>query len=417
MKKKFLFLTVVILLFSFHFSTTQAQQVIIKGKYNGKMLTVKAQRAPGGDIIESISYAPLDDLKKEVANLKKQRDDLEKKYNGTKKNQSGADIRALEDSLKSVNARLQYSERQLNTLQNTVESLADQLQQSEKELRNTKSELNKTQDSLRNVGPRQELETILLRNSDFLSVEAFFGASFINNNLTKQDFWSRPISGGQKYHLTFTHYFSKSSPVALKTGIGLNTYNTSASFLELKDSASGLIDIDEDNNETRYDYHNVREQATLNYLDVPILLHIGNNYSGSGIQAWVEAGVTLGMNITKSFSGEGFYSSEAYYPEWNVTVRDVPELGLVSNAGIYGSDIALKVNKLVVWANAAIGVFIPLGNNIGVNIGARIDYSLTPLATNDGASGRFIRNMPNVLSGDSTHGFSAGADFGLSIKF
>ena len=48
------------------FSFTHAQQIIIKGKYNGKMLTVKAQRAPGGDIIESISYAPLEELKSEV---------------------------------------------------------------------------------------------------------------------------------------------------------------------------------------------------------------------------------------------------------------------------------------------------------------------------------------------------------------
>jgi len=406
-------------------STLWAQQVIIKGKYNGKMLTVKAQRAPGGDIIESISYAPLDDLKKEVAGLKKQHDDLEKKLAEAKKKNGGRDNQALTDSLEAVTTRLQEKEEQVQSLQDTIETLAAQLKQSEQELSKTREELNKAKSDLSEAGGRRTTvdqksdgDPIgITRNADLLGFEAFFGASFINNNLTKQDFWSRPISGAQKYHLTLTHYFSNSSPVALKVGLGLTSYKSQGSFLELSDSVMGMTDVDGDRSDTYYNYRNVSETIVLKYLDIPIQLHIGNSYEGNGIQAWMDAGITLGLNVTKSYDGKGTYSSEAYYPEWNVRIHDIPELGLVTDAGIYDADMTLKVNKLVVWANAAIGMYIPLGEKLGMNVGARIDYSLTPLATNEATDTRFVRGMPNLLAGEATRVFSAGANIGLTYKF
>lgn len=404
-------------------SLLRAQQVIIKGKYNGKPLTIKAQRAPGGDIIESISYAPLDDLKKEAAAAKKQSDDLKKEVAALQKKYNDAVQGGGSGSeLARVNALLQEKEKQQEALQNTVESLDSQLRRMETELKKTKEDLKKTQDSLAiavntDIPGGRDGEMTMLSNSDLLGFEAFFGAAFINNNLTKQDFWSRPISGAQKYHLTLTHYFSKSSPVALKVGLGYTSYKSQGSFLDLNDSVMGLTDVDGDRSNTYYNYRNVSESIVLNYLDIPIQLHIGNNYEGNGIQAWLDAGITLGLNVTRSFDGSGTYSSEAYYPELNVRMRDIPELGLVSNAGIYDANMTLKVNKLVVWANAAIGMYIPLGENLGMNVGARIDYSLTPLATNEATDTRFIKGMPNLLAGEKTKAFSAGANIGLAYRF
>lgn len=414
-------------------STLWAQQVIIKGKYNGKPLTIKAQRAPGGDIIESISYAPLDDLKKEAAaaqkqsdelkkevnTLQKQRDELQRKYDAAIRNGKCSE---LEQELAAAKASLNEKEKQLESLQSAIESLDAQLRQMENELKKAKEDLKKAQEKLvvdddtdRPGGRDGEMN--MLSNSDLLGFEAFFGASFINNNLTQQDFWSRPISGAQKYHLTLTHYFSKSSPVALKVGLGFTSYKSQGSFLELSDSVMGLTDVDGDPSDVYYNYRNVSETIGLNYLDIPIQLHIGNNYGGNGIQAWMDAGITLGLNVTKSYAGNGTYSSEAYYPELNVRMRDIPELGLVSNAGIYDADMTLKVNKLVVWANAAIGMYIPLGENFGMNVGARIDYSLTPIATNEATDTRFVKGMPNLLAGEKTKAFSAGANIGLAYRF
>lgn len=444
-----------------------AQQVIIKGKYNGKMMTVKAQRAPGGDIIESVSYAPLDEMKTEVAKLKSQRDEWKQKYE--KAIHDGPTdttlIARMRRRLDAANAQLEEKEKDLEQLQNqlttqlvnmkelqgqlqetqdayealkkgevptvgndykkdydrvrdSLKRIQKQLDKKEKELATANDEINALKNRQR---PGDELkgpeDFVVVEDCDMLSAEVFLGASYIYNNLTSQSFWARTMSGAQKYHLTFTHYFSSDKPLAMKVGLGMSSYHSQLSFNTLKDSTLNQHDLDGDIRNTYYNYHNVSEQVTLNYLDIPLMLHIGKSANYRGVQAWADLGFTVGLNVSKSFAGSGTYNADAYYPEWNVTIDNNPELGLFSDVDVYPDAITPKVNTIVVWANVAIGMYIPFNDKLGANIGARLDYSLTPLATNEEQEGIYLKGSPNTLSGVATRSFSAGVNLGLSFKF
>ena len=422
-----------------------SQKVIdVDGTYKGQKITVKGRYRPNGTAeITSFSYAPYDKLNNEVNTLKSKMKSLEeekkklenkistleKNNNKPKDNKNGdcdtaslqKQIRRLNKSIDSLSTILNSKSSEMNNTGSEIAALRKQLEDSATAHRSMIDNIRGNY-SIQLKNKDEEIAKLKLRvqgkglNGNTLGIEASYGSSTIKNNLTNQDFWKSSFSPSAQIMATYTLYFSKKSPVAIKIGVGYASYNGYYSAVQILDTVRGLTDDDGDKYDAHYNYSDIREKLSLKYLEVPILLHIGNSYLTNGVQAWIEAGIKASFNISSSFNGEGKYSCEGYYPDWNVTLSDIDALGFVSNSDVYPTETTLELNKFVIWGIISAGMNIPLGEKVSILVGAQCGYSLLPVSTNETIENRFVAGKPNVLSGESTRIFNLGGKIGLNIN-
>lgn len=421
--KKILFLLTIGIVVLNHVS---GQQIVIRGKYKGQQLVVKAQRGgAAGDVIESVQYAPLSKLEKDVSELKKDKKALEDKVEKLRKENErlkvgaravddNSEMKELQDSLKAVKQRLTSKEAEIRAISDDMESVRTQLLTCQNDLDKMPNILKLKNDTIRDLRLKVAGRGV---NDNTLSVDANIGASYVRNELTKQEFWSHKFSSMQRLSLNYSLYFSEFSPLALKFGVGLGIYRSSASFGTLRDTILGLKDADGDTYDARMTYRDVSEKVVLQYLELPFVLHIGNSYNTGGVQAWIDAGFLFGLQVGSKFEGNGKYTSEGYYRAWNVTMSNVPALGFVSDADLYADDALPNVSKFVVWAIGAAGLHLPFSDSFGMDLGVNCSYTLMPVAKHEAVENRYLKGVCNTLSGDATRIFTVGGNVALTWKF
>ena len=407
---------VAVLLMALH-TAVSAQEVKIKGRYNGQKIEVSATRTPQGDIITKLSYAPLTKLESDVNALKNQVSKLESdKKTLEKKIKEGC--KSVQADLDKCNAELNTATARLSEKEQEVKRTNDSLSSLRKELERVKSANKDTiQALLAKISKSPVSDKGQNRNG--IGLSACIGFDIMGNSQTRSDLWSRGISAAQQFELTYIHYFSKTKPVALKTGIGFSIYRGNASFSSLRDTVTGLTDIDGDRYDGRYNFSNVAEKANIKYLDIPLLLHIGNDYDNMPVQGWFEAGLRMSFKVSSKVTGTGKYSMIGYYPAWNVEMSDIAELGYVTDRDIYGEDPDFTMNTFVLWGQISAGIYVPLGKKLGLNFAARCGYSLTPVSKNqEPVEGHdYYLGQMSIVNGGKTRIFAAGLEIGLTYQF
>lgn len=414
MKKSICLLALAIL------SITPLMSQKISGIWKGERLIVIADPSPAGDIIKEVRYAPLTKLENEVKNLKKRITELEKapRTNNDKTN-------ALTDSLKSVRLQLNKKSQELTAMQDSINSLTTEIANYLNKLKQAGAKTDQLNERISSLETQisnlnVELTNALSKkdeNNNTLIVDMALGMSNFKGELTNHDYWSKGFVLSSQLHSYYTLYFKKMSPFALKFGIGFGSYGMNGSLTSLYDTIPSLSDADGDIYDARYNYNNIKEKVKLNYLEIPLLIHIGNSFNSYGVQAWIDGGLKIGINVGSTVEGSGLYSSEGYYPAWNVTIRDIDALGFVSNADVYANATQPNINKVVIWAVAAAGLRIPMGKVLALNMAVKCNYSLSPVATHEAVNNSFVNHSYNLLASEKTKVISLGGAVGLSINF
>ena len=405
-------------------------QVEIKGSYKGSQLYIRAQRMPGGgqDRIEKVEYAPLTKLEQQVASLQKQVETLKKEQNATKaenerlKRGQKSDNKAVSDSLQRVQQRLVQKERQLNEMRMEVENLKKELQKMKTINDSTIAALENQIEGL-TLRTHQTKQVNPGQNSSFFSFGMELGTARFQNEYLKDSRWWRPVQlGVQQLQVTYTYYPMEDLPIAIRAGLGFSVYHSKASYYGQEDTLFNQTDMDNHEYDLYYTYTGVAEEVRLNYLEVPLLLHMGNSYGSHGVQAWCDLGLRFSLNVGKHFEGSGTYTKRGYYDEWNVIISNVPELGFKEGDVKDIIDMGkLKVAPFVVWGEVAAGVRIPLGDErFSLGLGGSCRYSLTPVANNvpelGGERTCFLPEQPTMLSG-KTRILTLGLNVSFSYQF
>lgn len=423
-----------------------AQNVKFNGTYKGKDIKITFvptnKALTKGEIIE-IQYKPYSDLEKEVSTLRSEKTSLNskiKELNNQIKEQKdqiaklkkqrplGNDCDTTElvnmiDSIKTqlaskqveyanVNARLEKKEQELVAMDSELKQLRKELENGQKSNQKRIEELVKENQDLHRLVDHRDL------NDDVITASGLLGGDMFKNKRINAYPWTSSIVFIQQAELTYTHYFSKESPIAVRLGVGLSRLQGRASFGAANDTIIGLTDGDGDRYDARCSFRNVEEMAYLRYLDIPLMLHIGNSYTTFGVQAWLEAGLKASIRIKSSFSGSGTYSVQGYYPAYNVEVSDIPSAGFVTDSSLpYSGDA--NVNGFVLWGQIAAGLNIPIGKNLSFMLGVKGAYTLLPISKGDNSGdGRLYEVGKNsLLNGGTTRIFLAGIELGLSYKF
>lgn len=366
MKKLFLILAA-----TFMATTTwaQSQQLItVKGKTkDGKSINVQYYKGTAQDYIESVKYQLVDELKTENKNKQNTINDLQSQLNKANKR--------IENLIKQVNesgsAANTDCDQQLSQKQSEIDQLNQQLSELNALLNASRAEnekLKRQLDSIKVVNVRLSQNKNRPAKHPIIGVEGSMGSVFLSNNSLNNP-WEKALSWNKQVAVYFgTDRLIKGLPLSVEVGVGFRSLPMLAKLNHYE--LPTLIE-DQDGDSYRPIFDNCSEKITLNCLEVPIRLCIGQ--PSKKLSLYTKVGVTPSITLSSSLT-EGAYSRKGYYPDWNVTLEDIDELDFFGEGGEGKTKVNAK--KFNLWGNAAFGAYVPLTSSMLFNVGAKLDYPI-----------------------------------------
>jgi len=262
-----------------------------------------------------------------------------------------------------------------------------------------------------------------------------FGYNFpaIKNDLTNSDFWDKKPGTGIEFSVDYRKQFRTRAregddvvlvptSFALGIGLGISQIKQTAKFENFSETVKDFTDIDGNKCNVELDYQNVSETVSLTYLDIPLYLEIGKP-SREKISTYLKLGLKASLLISDNLTDNtGIYTSKGYYPEWKVTLHDIPELDYFSGKACYGESENYDLSPFVLWGTVSAGVNFPFGSRDHlaswiIRLGAKMDYSLTPVSKNfrdpSFPETKYYFNQSNLLGGNGSKILSFGLSLGL----
>ena len=215
-------------------------------------------------------------------------------------------------------------------------------------------------------------EVVKSVGSHSIGVEGGFGPAFMLGKM--DDGWSKDVKMAWGVDVYYgSPSFTEKFPISVEVGLGVGGMTFSA-HRGAGTATIESVDVDGDKYQAICDYSDMVEKQKLTYLNIPIRLCIGQPVRDR-VTAYFKIGVTPSINVSSKFEGEGTYSLKGYYPQWDVTIEDVPELGFGSDFDSYADGLSPKIKKFVLWGNIAAGVYVPFGKSgLVFNGGLKLDY-------------------------------------------
>lgn len=397
MKKIFLMLVLTALAAT---AGAQSQLTTIRGKTkDGKTIKVEYYKGSVEDYVESVKYELVDELQAQV-------DDLQTKLDAASKSGGGdkAKIKELNDEIDELKESIKDLNRQMIDIKITRDSLVTVNRGLQEQIANpvgTEGELRRLRDSivskdatilklnnsLSDIRKRvnkleKELDQCSSSSTGYSRPTPVIGAKLgIGPTFAKgvEEGWSRDINWMKKAEVYFgSARLTQAMPLSVEAGVGIRSFKLSASRNPYELTVAGT-DADGDSFQAMYSFGNMQESFSLTYLDIPIRLCF-DQPGKNRVSVYAKVGVTPSIKIASKFQGSGTYSLKGYYPQWDVTLENIMELGFGSDLEYYTADNEPEANTFVLWGNATLGGYVPLKNKpILFNVGLGLDVPLMGL--------------------------------------
>lgn len=353
----------------------QSQLTTVRGKTKeGKTIKVEYYKGNVEDYVESVRYQLVDELQARVDDLQGKLDAANKQIKDLNKGgNTGKQLNELNGQVDDLNERVITLSRELN--EKTVSY--DSVVAVNAGLINSLSECERQVDKL-----QQDL--VLLQSSSVGSPKptVVFGAAFgIGPVLASgvEEGWASDVNWMKKGEVYFgTASLSESFPISIEAGLGIRFFSLSASRTpyELTEAA---IDADGDSFQAMYSFGDLQESLALTYLDIPVRVCFGQP-ARDHMGLYAKIGVTPSVNVGHNFKGSGTYTLKGYYPQWDVTLENITELGFGSDLEYYTDEKEPEVNVFVLWGNAMLGGYLPFkGTHLLLNGALGVDVPLMNL--------------------------------------
>lgn len=363
----------------------QSQLTTVRGKTkDGKTIKVEYYKGSVEDYVESVKYQLVDELQARVSDMQIKLDAANKQIKDMKGQSSGSgnstDIKRLNNEIDELNKALDNLQSQLvaselsndsliavnNDLQEKVTSA---VKKCEKQVENLEKEL--IEASKASGGYAKPTPVIV--------VNLGLGPVLMRDELDEG--WSNDLHWAKKCEVVFgTARMSKSFPFSIEAGIGMRNYKLSSSGAPGVETVDAT-DADGDTYQAIYTYGNRSESLALTYLDIPVRACFVGQPARNHVNVYAKVGVTPSVLLSSTFTGVGRYELKGYYPQWDVTLEDIPSLGFGSDMECY-DDVEPDLNGFVVWGNLAVGAYVPFGHSpLLLNAGLGLDIPLMGAGT------------------------------------
>ncbi len=397
---------------------SQSQLTTVRGKTkDGKTIKVEYYQGTVEDYIESVKYQLVDELQARVNDLQDKLDVANKQLKDLKNGQSGnnnAEIKRLNAEISELNQALDKLQNQLvaselsndslvaanSDLQTKVEKankttiavgnnnddegmkrLRDSIVSKDatiRKLNNTVYKYEKDVQKLEKQMEDLEKELTLASSSStgyvkpapVIGVVMGIGPAFMRDALA--DGWKRDVNWMKRVEVYFgTARMAKSVPFSIEAGLGIRNYALSTSGAACEQTVNAT-DADGDTYQAIYTYGNRTERLSLTYLDIPVRACFGQP-ARNHMSVYAKVGLTPSVKISSSFTGTGTYTLKGYYPQWDVTLENIQELGFGSDKECY-NEVEPDLNGFVLWGNLMLGGYMPCGNSpLLLNAGLGLD--------------------------------------------
>jgi len=247
----------------------------------------------------------------------------------------------------------------------------------------------------------------------YVGLQAGYGATMVYNqqaSSTYGDLYFIEPQQNMNFGLELSYMFTRG--FGLGTGFGMNTYSTNYSIDYYNEQSPSLLaDIDGDEYLPYVYVTDLVETDVYESIEIPLLLKFR---SGKGKTAfYMDLGIIYSF-ISGYYTQQGSSTRSGYYPEWEVTLENIPEYDFYTNKKLDATEKELVIPSNGISAYAAMGASIPLSNNFFMKLGANLRYGLSDsgLGTNSHANGLadFVENPGETF----LHG--AGIEIGLSYN-
>lgn len=390
----------------------QSELTVVRGEtMDGKKIRVDYYKGKSKDLIEKIEYEVVDELNAKVKEYQSRINEYSKTIENLKKDKNANDntiaklnkrIVALNDSLSIIKTKcnehlvnLKKCEAQINMLQSANESVVELPEDNDEQFLAVIDSLTLVNNQLRqqiasydkNLS-KMENEIKLSISSHAIGLDLGYGLSLFNNDNLKNDFWSKETCANQHISVYFqTKRLVKSFPLSVGIGIGFDKMSLKAHFNYYSETIENVVDNDGDRYNLIREYNNVKEKVSLSYISIPLFAAVGQPYANK-VSAYGKLTLVPMLNVSKNVTASGTYTSTGYYPQWDITLHDIPELGFNTDAQCYNDDTDLNVNTFILSGSLSAGVYYPLcnlnknpeGSQFIFKGGIRLDYTLMPVA-------------------------------------
>lgn len=170
----------------------------------------------------------------------------------------------------------------------------------------------------------------------------------------------------------FGHYFNEQ--FSLSTGFGYKSYATELnmnSYYNTYDS----IDSENDSYEMQVSATGISETQKIGQLSIPLKVQYKMMLSRK-FGAYLNTGIIFSIPIIQKYNASGLFDYEGYYPDYNITLYNLPEYGFPEKVGL---DMSNKLDIADITFNvfASIGCTYQLSSSLDIAFGIYFDQSLS----------------------------------------
>jgi hypothetical protein len=172
---------------------------------------------------------------------------------------------------------------------------------------------------------------------------------------------------------TFETGYFFSGGFGLSTGFGIYSFNNTISLENYLNNYE-TRDSEDDTYDRRISGSGIIENQKISYFKIPLILNLRIPRK-SLFGLYFGAGINLSVPLTKEYSSKGLFTFTGYYPEFNVILKDLPEYGFISDAGL--STIGeIELRSFIVDATVSAGFQFLIANKVQLSLGAGYSRSL-----------------------------------------
>ena len=210
-----------------------------------------------------------------------------------------------------------------------------------------------------------------------LGLTVFAGQNALQNTLPDAYTYSEKsmVSPGGEIELNY------SLSRFLGLGIGLG-YQNFKSELTLDDYSSTLSSIDNegDNFIMEISGNSISDKQSLGLLTIPVSVQLKVPVS-SKLFLFVQPGICVSIPVLKKSSTTGTFTYNGYYPDYNVTLTDLPQYGFASN---YQStdENKLPTSRMILLSQTRAGITYSLNYKLSLSAGLSYLKSLSNVVEN-----------------------------------